>query len=91
MFIEVLQLLQDSLNFTVKTVQPKDRQWGVHQTDPETGKKYWNGIVRMLIDGEADISTAGLTLIKERAEVIMFRCIFYMVLQNITIYCAKIL
>jgi ABC-type amino acid transport substrate-binding protein len=46
----------------------KDGKWGGKNEDGET----WNGLVRMLMDKEIDISTGGLSQIKERNEVVDF-------------------
>ena len=75
MTVEILELLTRSLNFTVKRVQPSDRQWGALTTDPGSGNQSWNGMVRMLIDKEADICTAGLSMTKERGNVCIW--LFY--------------
>ena len=67
--IEILELLQRSLNFSMRRVEPEDRQWGGFKVDPETGERQWNGMVQMLIAGEADMSSAGLSMTKERGDV----------------------
>ena len=62
-------MLKQTLNFTTLQSKPSDGAWGAEITDPSTGKSSWNGMVKMLIDGEADICSAGLTMIREREEV----------------------
>ena len=56
-----------SLNFTVEHRQPEDGQFG---SVGDNGT--WTGIVRKLIDKEADISTAGLSLNFARTEALDF-------------------
>ena len=69
MTVDILSLLKSSLNFTTERVQPSDGQWGSLITNTSNVTKQWNGLVKMLLDGNADISTAALTITKARAEV----------------------
>ena len=36
------------------------------------GKKEWNGIIKTILDGEADMAMASLTITPERSEMIDF-------------------
>jgi hypothetical protein len=55
MFQDILSILSKQLNFTVVTVLPPDGKWGSINARTNT----WNGMVRMLIDDEADVVTCG--------------------------------
>ncbi len=54
LFQDMLDYLKKKLNFSVKTVTPSDSVWGTRQKNGE-----WTGIVGMLLEDAADISTAG--------------------------------
>ncbi len=56
------------LNFTEVLMESKDKKWGGLNSDGKT----WNGLVRMLLDDEIDLCTAGLTQFQERAEAVDF-------------------
>ena len=64
-----MQILQTTLNFTVKKIQPEDMKWGGLMTDSSTNESRWNGIVGMLARGTVDICSVTLTATKERAQV----------------------
>ena len=60
-----------SLNFTVSHVQPEDGFYGASYWDEATNTTVWNGVVRMVMDGQADMTTSGLAVSKEREEVMV--------------------
>ena len=64
-----MAMVKEALNFTTTRPHPEDRAWGAEVTNPDTGEKEWNGMVRMLMDGKADICSSGFTMIREREEV----------------------
>ncbi len=68
MFRDSMDRLVAKLNFTQVLVRPPDGKWGSLAADGKT----WNGIVKMLIDGKADISAGGLTLTRGRANAVDF-------------------
>jgi hypothetical protein len=64
MALNILSLLAKQFNFTFVNISPKDRAWGAQDDDGN-----WNGLIRMLIDREADVVPCGLTQTVERSEV----------------------
>ncbi len=64
-FGEGMWRLAKKLNYTLTFNPPADNKWGNLEPDGT-----WNGLVRQLIDGEVDIVTCGLTITKERDEVV---------------------
>ncbi len=52
----------------INRVTIRDNKWGGLDPDGKT----WNGLVGMLIDGEIDMASAGLSLIPARARVVDF-------------------
>ena len=64
---DILSELMARLNFTIAYVPSKDGNWG---TRAENGS--WNGLVSMLIDGEVDLVTCGLSIDSFREEEIDF-------------------
>jgi hypothetical protein len=64
---DIIDVLIDYLNFTTLTVTPKDGQYG--SPTPAGG---WTGVVGQLVDGEADLSIAGLTYTLCRVNAIDF-------------------
>ena len=67
MFLEPLNILAGKLNFTLKLMDSIDGKWGAMY---ENGT--WNGMIGMLINNQADIAAAGLSVYKERAMVVTF-------------------
>ncbi len=65
--VEFMWALQASLNFTVGRYSPPDGQWGFLKEVNET-HKMMTGLVGELHQGKADLSTAGLYVLKERQE-----------------------
>ena len=59
-------ILQARLNFSIKAVSPTDGKWGALKDDNKT----WSGMIGELIEGKADISTAGLSRSLERNDVV---------------------
>lgn len=66
--IEMLKLLATDLNITTTWVRAKDDSFGVYNQKT----KVWNGIVRLLLDDEADLSNAYLTITKRRSSAVSF-------------------
>ncbi len=67
-FAEVAAVLAEKLNFKLSNVLPPDRRWGNLESDNRT----WSGIMRMLVEEEADISTTVLTRTVSRAPYVDF-------------------
>ena len=68
---EIRKYLQKLLNFTIVLKSPDDKKWGTLSSDGKT----WNGIVSELLHDKIDISTSGLTVTYDRAEVFDYRYI----------------
>jgi hypothetical protein len=66
LFKDVLNRLEETLNFTAQTVMSQDGQWGALVNES------WNGMVGMLINGETDIVIAALSHTVDRAKVISY-------------------
>ena len=64
---DILSELTARLNFTVAYVPSKDGKWGTRN-----GNGSWNGLVSMLIDGEVDLVTCGLSIDSYREDAIDF-------------------
>lgn len=65
--LEIMALLEKELNFTMKLIHSRDGKWGSEESDGS-----WNGMVSMLMDGEADICASALSATLERSRVIDF-------------------
>ncbi len=65
-FSDVLSVLSDRLNFTIRTVLPADRKYGGMKSDGVTRA----GIIGMLANGEADISSGGMTITEHRMKAV---------------------
>ena len=63
--MDIMSILGKELNFIRRVVEPPDGNYGV-----QIGNGKFNGIIGMLQNGTIDISTVGLTILKERSEVI---------------------
>ena len=59
-YVRLMEMMAESLNFTLHTIEPADGQYGVLKNGQ------WTGMIRQLIDKEADIGTA-LTSSHERS------------------------
>ena len=66
--LEILQRLSDDLNFTITWVQAMDNSYGVFNKE----KGVWDGLIKLIMDGEADLSNAYLTITPSRSEVVSF-------------------
>ena len=66
--IEMLKLLVTDLNITIAWVQATDGSFGVYNQ----GSKTWNGIIKLLIEDEADLSNAYEIVTKSRSAVVSF-------------------
>ena len=59
-YVGLMEMMAESMNFTLHMIEPTDGQYGVLKNGQ------WTGMIRQLIDQEADIGTA-LTLSYERS------------------------
>ena len=66
--LDVLNLMQSHLNFTVKLFMGKDRKWGTLNVSTNV----WNGMVGTLVKDEADLIAANIWLRPNRTHVISF-------------------
>ena len=64
----MLKVFSEKLNFTIREFQRNDDVWG--KIDPVTNE--WSGMVKNLIDQEADLITGNLCYLRNRLEVIDF-------------------
>ncbi len=67
-FTVLMDTLAEDLNFTLKYVEPPEKLWGGR--NPQTNE--WTGTIGMIVRGEADIGTAGLTVTVQRLRAIDF-------------------
>ena len=67
MIPDIFESLALSLNFTYKLLRSRDRNWG--SFDPDSGT--WNGAVKDLMEGEADIGI-GIYITQSRSTVVDF-------------------
>ena len=65
----LIKILGQTLNFTTTRPRPPDGNWGASFFNAASNATEWNGIIRMLMEGEADICSSGLSVILERAQV----------------------
>ncbi len=63
--VDLIHMLQDSLNFTTRRAFPKVKTWGVLRPVNETYKKMV-GMIGELNDRNADLSTTGMSMILDR-------------------------
>ena len=63
-FMDVIQAIRDQLGFEMEFIHHKKRNWGKKD---ENGT--WTGLIRVLLDKQADISTSGITLVFDRTDV----------------------
>ena len=54
-FLEPLNILSSQLNFTLNLTASTDNKWG------SVNEGVWNGMIGMVVRGEADIAAASLT------------------------------
>ena len=64
-FQDILALMRSHMNFTNRLVLPVDGKWGALEPDGT-----WNGMVGMLVRGEADLITTALSMTRERASAL---------------------
>ncbi|XP_059165876.1 glutamate receptor ionotropic, NMDA 2B-like [Physella acuta] len=64
--MDLLKVLSTQLNFDFSITEVKDGQWGAIKS------KTWNGLVKTLLDGEADIVMTSLKINPERASAVRF-------------------
>jgi len=62
-FPELLQTLQDMMNFTTEWIKPKHYIWG--DLDPKTGE--WRGIIGEVNSSKAHLGCSGITVTLERS------------------------
>ena len=67
LFYDVLKLMKKSLNFTTTLTRRFDGNWGKKDKNGT-----WNGMVKSLLDGEADLIATSLTVNKDRYEAVDF-------------------
>ena len=65
---DIFKLFSKLLNFRIQQFKRVDGGWGT--LDKESGQ--WNGLISNLINGEADVGIAALTLCCRRPEVVDF-------------------
>ncbi|XP_046844011.1 glutamate receptor ionotropic, NMDA 1-like [Xenia sp. Carnegie-2017] len=70
--IDLLQLLADNINFTYEVHLSKDGKFGSYNEKPGHKDKKWNGMVEEILEDQADMIVASLTINNERAKVIDF-------------------
>ena len=68
MLQDVIKIFSNILNFRVRQFKRVDGGWGTLDTD--TGQ--WSGLISNVINGEADVGIASLTLCCRRTEVVDF-------------------
>ncbi len=62
---DVMASLATDLNFTEVKVIPSDRKFGGINPDGS-----WNGVIRMLMDGDIDVGICGHTVTQARSRVV---------------------
>ncbi len=69
-FQDMLQFLAQALNFTASNRLSRDGKWGA----PENveNRTSWNGMIGMLVDGEADLCTNTITVTRGRHDAVDF-------------------
>ncbi len=68
MFHDILTVIQQELNFTVRYFNRLDEAWGSFDSDSNE----WSGMVGSLVKGEIDMINTGLTQTMERSTVVDF-------------------
>ncbi|XP_067682760.1 glutamate receptor ionotropic, kainate 2-like [Haliotis asinina] len=71
--IQLLEELAKQLNFSYTLVEPPDREWS------RVLNGSWTGLVKLLIDGEADVVVAPMSVSKSRASAIDFTVPYFYV------------
>ncbi|XP_013794655.1 glutamate receptor ionotropic, delta-2-like [Limulus polyphemus] len=67
---EIINQLSSFFNFSYKIVMPEDNAFG--KLRDENGTKKWNGMIKQLLDKEADLAAAMFTITEDRREVVEF-------------------
>ena len=67
-FHDILGLFSDKLNFNIRQFKRIDGEWGT--LNKETGE--WNGMISNLMNGDADIMPASVTICCKRTGVVDF-------------------
>ena len=70
LFESLTQQLASALNFTSVRQLSFDGNWGGMFFNEQTQRMEWNGNIRMLMDNQSDMCATGMTMLKERNEVI---------------------
>ncbi|PAA92177.1 hypothetical protein BOX15_Mlig030089g10 [Macrostomum lignano] len=70
--IEMLNLIADHLKFNYTVQLVKDNNYGAANGTDSQGRDTWNGMIGELINHEADLAVASLTITYEREKVIDF-------------------
>ncbi|CAD5124610.1 DgyrCDS12880 [Dimorphilus gyrociliatus] len=70
--IDLLKHVAKDLNFTYDLFLPRDGKWGSVSSNGT-----WNGMIRDLLDKQADASFAPFTVVKSRAEAVDFTTSYY--------------
>ena len=66
--LEIVQRLSFDLNFTIKWVQATDNSYGVFDSKKGT----WDGLIKLIIEGDAEFSNAYLTVTPSRSDFVSF-------------------
>ncbi len=78
--VEMLENLGTTLNCTIKWTQPPTRSWGKKIANTTS----YDGILGQLINGTADVSSAGLFVNSDRMEILDFTVFTYKFVITIT-------
>lgn len=71
--VDLLKRLSADIGFNYEVFEVKDRKWG--SVDKDTGE--WNGLVKALLNGTADVVATSLKINTERSNAIDFTVPFY--------------
>ncbi len=81
---DIVYGLETALNFQTEWVKPKDGSWGKPGKDGR-----WTGIVRDLIDQEADFSSGGMFMNAERAKYVDYAIGLTKIMNSLTMGISK--
>ena len=70
--IELIKAIKDILKFEIDLYSVADAKYGGYNATSKT----WNGMIRDVIDGKADLALAGLTINSVRSEIVDFTDFF---------------
>ncbi len=65
-YIDLLLVLKERLAFTFEIYEVEDKKWGSKVNNT------WNGLMREILTGDADMAMTSLKITKERSEAIDF-------------------